>query len=143
MARAIAICKCDKCGEEFTVTKTCMNRRDADSWEEWASRNYYECSSCYKERKRKEEAEAIASTSAKCGYPDFEKGSEKQKAWAAKIRYNMLRYVRESVVSGCEFTEQGKEFYKYLKHNTDAVWWIDNRDRELESIFRDWVQATA
>lgn len=56
MARAIAICNCKKCGNEFKKIKyDCRNRSDADSWEEWASGHYTICPDCWKAEKEEEE----------------------------------------------------------------------------------------
>lgn len=55
MAKATANCKCATCGAEFTRTKTCQNRSDANSWEAWAEDHFDECPTCYGARKRAEE----------------------------------------------------------------------------------------
>lgn len=56
MAKAKAKCTCKTCGATFTMTKTCFNRSEADSWEEWAVGYYDECTDCWKARKSKENA---------------------------------------------------------------------------------------
>lgn len=56
MAKATAKCTCKTCGSTFTMTKTCFNRSEADSWEEWAVGYYDECTDCWRERKSKENA---------------------------------------------------------------------------------------
>lgn len=56
MAKATATCTCATCGAEFTMTKICCNRRDADSWEAWATANIDECDVCYAARMRAAEA---------------------------------------------------------------------------------------
>lgn len=56
MAKATATCTCATCGAEFIRTKICCNRRDADSWEAWATANIDECDACYKARMRAAEA---------------------------------------------------------------------------------------
>ena len=55
MAKAVAKCTCATCGQEFTYEKTCFNRRDADSFEEWAAANITECSECREKRLREEQ----------------------------------------------------------------------------------------
>lgn len=76
MAKATATCTCAKCGATFTRTKICYNRRDADSWEEWAVSHFDECTACYTARKAAER-EAAAAAEAELpltlhitGYPD-------------------------------------------------------------------------
>lgn len=54
MARATAICTCKKCGAEFEKVATKHNRREADSWEEWAIATFDTCPDCYKAQKRQE-----------------------------------------------------------------------------------------
>lgn len=49
MAKAIAECKCKKCGEYFERVKLCRNRKEADSWETWASKYFDLCPDCYEE----------------------------------------------------------------------------------------------
>lgn len=56
MAKATARCTCKYCGAEFTKTAIKYNRREADSWEEWAVEHFDECPSCYGKRMREEEA---------------------------------------------------------------------------------------
>ena len=48
MAKAIAECTCTVCGKHFTRFRWCNNRREADSWEEWASTYFDKCPSCYR-----------------------------------------------------------------------------------------------
>lgn len=57
MAIAKADCKCKTCGETFRKTAEKRNRREADSWEQWAIENYDECPKCYAERMRKADKE--------------------------------------------------------------------------------------
>ena len=47
MAKAKAICKCEKCGKTFEKEKICANRREAESWEAWAEENCTVCPECY------------------------------------------------------------------------------------------------
>lgn len=76
MAKATATCTCAKCGATFTRTKICYNRRDADSWEDWAVANFDECTACYTARKAAEREAAAAAeaelplTLHMTGYPD-------------------------------------------------------------------------
>jgi hypothetical protein len=57
MAIAKADCKCKTCGGAFRKTAEKRNRREADSWEQWAVENYDECPKCYAERMRKADKE--------------------------------------------------------------------------------------
>lgn len=55
MAKATAKCICKHCGKEFEKTKQCYNRREADSWKEWAEAWIDVCPDCQK----KAEAEKL------------------------------------------------------------------------------------
>jgi hypothetical protein len=52
MAIAKATCTCKTCGETFEKRAEKRNRREADSWEQWAVENFDECPKCYKARMR-------------------------------------------------------------------------------------------
>jgi hypothetical protein len=54
MAKAVAHCKCEKCGAEFIRESYCSNRRNANSWEEWAEEAFTLCTDCWKEQQREE-----------------------------------------------------------------------------------------
>lgn len=62
MAKAIATCRCEKCGEIFTKTKICKSHREADDWKQWAEWNCTLCPACYAKAK---EAEYAATHSIK------------------------------------------------------------------------------
>lgn len=47
MAKATAQCKCKICGDSFIRTSICHNRKQADSWEEWAIDNFDLCPKCF------------------------------------------------------------------------------------------------
>ena len=55
MAQAKINVICETCGKEFTHTKVCYNRKEADSYEEWAKENITVCPDCYKTLCRKAE----------------------------------------------------------------------------------------
>lgn len=46
MARATAICTCAKCGASFEKTTIKHNRREANSWENWAEDHFKLCPDC-------------------------------------------------------------------------------------------------
>lgn len=47
MAKAIAMCKCEKCGQTFKKVKACGNRSEADSYVAWAEEHFTLCPDCY------------------------------------------------------------------------------------------------
>lgn len=55
MAVAVAVCKCKKCGEIFTVRKGGFkNRTKANKWVEWKESDYNLCEKCENEIANKE-----------------------------------------------------------------------------------------
>ena len=58
MAKATAHCKCRICNGEFTrIKNNCRNRRQADQWEEWATKAFDLCPNCFRDEQRKKEKE--------------------------------------------------------------------------------------
>ena len=75
MAKATAHCRCEICGSEFEKTATKANRRDADSWVEWAEENYTVCPSCWGKQKQQEEKNAGLIAKVRLGNPYVESDS--------------------------------------------------------------------
>ena len=86
MAKAVAECKCRKCGATFFKEAIRGNRADADNWETWAAQHYDLCPDCYKAEKAEKEAEKYAVLVSKYNFPTIEGVSEKQIAYADKLR---------------------------------------------------------
>lgn len=131
MAKAKAICTCAKCGATYEVEAFRANRRDADNWKSWAESHYDECPDCYKARMLKEREEAnekAAAESRNAGIPELS-GSEKQIAWANKIRKDFIddRFPLDKL------TDRGREcLYDFLNQHTDSKFWIENRFNKLD-----------
>ncbi len=51
MAKAVAVCRCRICGQEFKKEAFKYNRREADSWKAWAEENINTCPACYRKEK--------------------------------------------------------------------------------------------
>ena len=118
MARATVHCVCATCGKEFTHIKDCFNRKEADSYEEWASVNIDECPECRRARLKRENAEAAAEIISKYGFPEITGVSEKQISYANDLRNKYLckeHTVREienydKIMKGMEDPETMKKF---------------------------------
>lgn len=117
---------CEKCGKEYEIRKKFMNRREADSWEEYM--NGFEktnglCRECYHEKMEAERATKEAEDAAKIEQFNMVElnGSEKQIAWANKIRTRLITMVTEQ-------RNVNDTFWEYVNKKTDASWWIDHRD---------------
>ena len=55
MAKATALCTCKKCGATFERSTKKRNRKEADSWKEWAEANIDLCTACYHKQAVEEE----------------------------------------------------------------------------------------
>ena len=141
MAKATAVCTCAKCGATFEVTAAKYNRRKADSWKAWAESNYDECPDCYKIRKQQEREAANTAAAEKAkgaGLPDLT-GSEKQIAWATKIRQDFI----DEYFPLDQLTEEGRGILMiWLGEHPDSRFWIDNRELTgtLYMKFRKWYE---
>jgi len=147
MAKAEITCTCAGCGKTFEVERSFSNRRSADEWVEWAtSHEYYtECPECYRKRmiqRREDQNKLAAGMSADMGLPELS-GSEKQIAWAVKIRFDWL------MGDYCHFDklqDEGKNIimeWLRLDDHTTAKFWIENRDKDHKflKMIDDWYRA--
>lgn len=60
MAKAKVTCTCTTCGSEFTKTKYCYNRREADNWESWAESYFDTCPDCWRKQQEAKKIEGAA-----------------------------------------------------------------------------------
>lgn len=90
MAVARVTLVCPTCGAEFTKTKTCYNRKEADRWEEYMKTTDMECPECYKARKAADAEAAVAEIIAKFGMPEITGVSDKQIKYANDLRNKCL-----------------------------------------------------
>ena len=124
---------------KYTITYNCGHEGKVELFGPMKDREqkiaFYEkrviCPECYKkaqEEEAKKEAEEL-------NLPLLE-GSEKQVAWAEKIRHNFmseLKKQQESTLYQIIFT--------FFAGQTSAKFWIDNRDKSLADIVRDNREA--
>lgn len=116
------------------------------------------CFDCYRQTAgRKVSAEVEAERSAeRAAAEDFAKqnelpvlqGSEKQIAWAHRVRHELLRGAYDSLVEGGDFSEEQFDHQVLVTaRNVDlAKWWIDNRDvpaAQLPELLADTGLSTA
>lgn len=134
MAKAKAVCTCKKCGKEFVKEVFGPTRKDANSKAEWAAETFDLCSDCWKAEKE----EAMMKRAEKL--PQLE-GSEKQIAWAIKIRDKFMPFLAKAE----------KVFEAEVAHAKDAKEDINmdgvermrkahKRLREMKSA-RVWIEA--
>lgn len=123
MAKAIAKCTCERCGNAFEMIAFKRNRKEADNYEEWASKNCTVCPDCYKAEMAAERAKKDAQ------YAPITEGSEKQIAWAVKIRLQALDTMADLGSIYYNGDPLWPEFVKFVANShSDARFWIDNRD---------------
>lgn len=96
MAKAIVMCKCEKCGKEFKKEKICHNRSEANSFEEWAKENCTECPECYKARIESQKAEKANVLKEKYNLPEIIGASEKQVNYANSLRDEYIVCAKDS-----------------------------------------------
>lgn len=151
MAIAKLECTCERCGRKFEHRRTVNNRRDANSYTAWANDHITVCPDCYHEAQKEAEARKIAEEAVKLNLPVLV-GTEKQTAWAMKIRHDLLEEaktygytasrVRKYIATGNEqhyldTMRQNKDkhphqvrlalaVYKAITEES-AKWWIENR----------------
>lgn len=136
MAKAVATCKCATCGSEFEKITIKRNRREADSWETWAASYYDECDECRQKRlaaEREEESRKAAEDAAELNLPKLE-GSEKQIAWAERIRMEFIQSADKEIQATAERPQSSRmlvseleSFKEWILRKTEASWWIDKR----------------
>lgn len=142
MAKATITIKCKTCGKEFTVSKNCYNRTEADSWERWAANHYTTCSECYAQKKQ---------PAASSNPPELE-GPERQISWATSIRAKFEKEISSFIA---DFEKTLKELKAsdeatpaHIAHIakchkvmakmlsvTSRRWWIDNRTASFLELF--------
>lgn len=114
---------CKTCGKSFTKRCEKRNRREADSWEVWAESAITECPDCFRAQKEAAELEEIEDMIKKYNLVDLN-GTEKQVAWAKKIRNEFVKTIIRLV--GLE--NLSDVFWNILNQLSSASWWIDHRN---------------
>ena len=142
---------------KYEITFSCGHTEERQLYGKMADRErkiaYFEehglCSECYRKQKELERQEAnkkAKETNQAAGLPKLE-GSEKQVAWAEKIRADILQRLKPSDKAAT--TPQQEEIKKYIakeyakiKNEASAAWWIENRNR-IEADFKSDLLAYA
>jgi len=146
MAKASVRLICSNCGQEFTATKGCNNRTEADNWEKYMSRIGGECKECYV-AKKKAEKEAHIAEQAKVNsemaqgcpltLPELQ-GTEKQIKWASDLRNGVIAAMNnrkckwDVLLQNTERDDIKPEFEKLMEPS--AKWWIENRGSPIFGV---------
>lgn len=122
MAKAMITIICGTCGREFTHSKNCYNRDDANHYEEWARDHITTCPECYgKAMRAKLDAQTAEARKTIEGMEFSELvGTDKQIAWASDIRARAA-----AILKPCG---GNAKFWERFGSITDAKWWIENRE---------------
>lgn len=117
-----------KCGHEENVNLN--GRQNSQNYADWLAAGV--CKECYQAQKL---AERKAYNEAE-GLPELT-GTERQVAWADKIRYELHKKIKN--VLNVYYEDEGKsEFMGWLKGQSEAKFWIDNRDKDASEIICYW-----
>lgn len=101
MARAKITLTCHDCGNQFEHIKFCNNRKDADSYEAWASENVTQCPTCYRAAQLARKLEGL-------NLPEITGKSDKQIAYAKKLRDNAAAdsYIKMLIPKAADYMEK-------------------------------------
>jgi hypothetical protein len=157
MAKTRIDCSTESCGN--TITLFGNNRKEADRKAQWALDQGFICDDCKRKQRDQANAEA-AEQNAGLGLPGLT-GSDKQIAWAEKIRAEKLATVSQAL-SG-EMPRLHIDAYwgssgwrqeviavddqnigyavELLKQQTSASWWIDQRETKIGFTLRELFVA--
>lgn len=124
---------------KYTVTYSCGHNAEVQLYGSNAEREreiaYFEtrglCPECYAAQKSADASAALESIVAELGPLPALTGSEKQVAWASKIRSAALSELLDWLTTSIkpEQRDIGKACISaFAQANTDASWWIDRRD---------------
>ena len=112
MAKAIAYCKCEKCGEEFVKENRLRNRSYANHWTEWVEANITLCPKCWRKAEQEKAEKRYDELKDELRLPEITGKSEKQIAFANDLR---VRYV-------AQHAEELREMRRMIDNvNTEAV----------------------
>ncbi len=150
MAKAIAICTCERCGKTFEKHAVKYNSKEADSWESWAADHYTVCPECEEAEYQAKIAEQKAQDE-KDGLPELI-GTVKQVNWAVEIRHVLLTQIDHEMDRARKDMEnpedeQCKKEYSdmieqyeitsaYIMSQTSASWWINHRNYSGHFLLR-------
>ncbi len=143
MAKSRINCATPDC--THTITLHGSNRREADRKAAWAEDEGFICQECRQRQHDEANAEAAEQNQA-AGLPKLV-GSDKQIAWAEKIRADKIKNLENvdqfdtlefEAFFGNGFEKDSPHFAnaaELLKQQNRASWWIDNRDIKVSYLF--------
>jgi len=114
--------------------------RDRDRRLEWLATTL--CSDCYQADLAKKRAEATETAQKEATEQELPEltGTEKQSAWAVRIRSEHLNASSERVEASAATPETKMAFMDWLLGQTAASWWIDKRDESALSLMTEFAK---
>lgn len=120
--------RCKKCGKLYEVRHKCYNSRQAREWEEYMEGQDGLCRDCYHEKQNAESTEYAK----QFDLVELE-GSEKQIAWAEKIRADFIKQAMPH--------DPQPKFWELVNSKNSASFWIDVRFKSLSELVRMLQEA--
>lgn len=150
MAKSYAHCATPDCTNTILFIE--QNRKAADRKAEWAESQGFICSECQEKPRQKENAKAAQQNQA-AGLPELT-GSDKQIAWAEKIRAEKLETIRQAKAGELDRIRFEAYFggnyqaiaiddvnidyaIELITAQTAASWWIDHREKKVGVVLRE------
>jgi len=157
MAKSNIHCATGDCSNLITLFGG--NRKEADRKAQWAQDQGFICDDCQQKQRDQANAEA-AEQNAALGLPALT-GSDKQIAWAEKLRAEKLDIINQALSGEMQrmhidaywgssgwrqeviAVEDPSTSYavELLKQQTSAAWWVDQRETKIGFILRDLFVA--
>lgn len=141
---------------KYSVTYSCGHTETKElygaeserrSYIEWAAKSG-SCAACA----QAEKAGADLATEAEYDLPELT-GSDKQVAWARKIRADLFRRIAEELTirranaiktgKAAEYDERTGRMMRLLATETAARWWIDHKDDNSSTMMQGLFVRTA
>lgn len=139
MARAIANCKCEKCGETFEKIAFKYNRTEADKWQAWAEENCTICPDCWRKLQQEEDAAKAAEIIERFNLPEITGKSDRQIKYASDLRDKLLaqKESAERLAGIVQFlndekcrenaAKQGRSIEEYVEKQAARAWVINGK----------------
>ena len=139
MARAIANCKCEKCGETFEKIAFKYNRTEADKWQEWAEENCTICPDCWRKETQEKDAVKVAEIIERFNLPEITGKSDKQIKYASDLRNKLLaqkesaerlsgivQFLNDEKCKG-KAAKRGMSIEEYVEKQAARAWVINGK----------------
>jgi len=125
---------CPACNEA-TITFTARNRKEVERYADWKIEHGHVCDACLK-RQREAEAAKAAEANAEAGLPALQ-GTEKQIAWAERIRAEILGIVESLAKATAMLREGDVDAARAAYRQVPALWHPQHLDFSDFNVDKD------